>query len=162
MLWVPKTCVTWADALRSTVGLVQRSALAGPVLAGRGWDDLRLVGLKLVVLIVFRAASVLGLSQRESWWKDAEILILRHQLAVAQGERPAGYGAPLAPRHARAPARPPVAAPAPGPAADRAIGPRPGAAAGPRESRVGVPPGAWRAAGAQGEGRGFHRLGDPA
>ena len=29
-LWVPKTCVTWADALRSTVGLVQRSALAGP------------------------------------------------------------------------------------------------------------------------------------
>jgi hypothetical protein len=34
VVWVPKTCVTWADALRSTVGLVQRSALAGPVLAG--------------------------------------------------------------------------------------------------------------------------------
>ena len=48
-----------------------------------------------------------------------------------------GYRAPLAPRHARAPARPPVPAPVPGPAADRAAGPRPGAAAGPRESRVG-------------------------
>ena len=32
------------------------------------------MGLKLVFLIVFRAASVLGLSRRESWWKDAEIL----------------------------------------------------------------------------------------
>jgi putative transposase len=28
------------------------------------------------------------LSRRESWWKDAEILMLRHQLAVAQRERP--------------------------------------------------------------------------
>ncbi|MGH3192882.1 MAG: hypothetical protein ACRDOU_30475 [Streptosporangiaceae bacterium] len=27
--------------------------------------------------------SLLALSRRESWWKDAEILILRHQLAVA-------------------------------------------------------------------------------
>jgi len=35
-----------------------------------------------------RAVSVLGLSRRESWWKDAEILMLRHQLAVAQRERP--------------------------------------------------------------------------
>ena len=35
-LWVPKTSVTWADALRSTVGLIQRSALAGPILAGPG------------------------------------------------------------------------------------------------------------------------------
>ncbi len=32
--------------------------------------------------------SVLGLSRRESWWKDAEILMLRHQLAVAGRERP--------------------------------------------------------------------------
>jgi hypothetical protein len=46
------------------------------------------VGLKLVFLIVSRAVSVLGLSRRESWWKDAEILMLRHQLAVAQRERP--------------------------------------------------------------------------
>jgi transposase len=44
--------------------------------------------LKLIYLIVFRAVSVLGLSRRESWWKDAEILMLRHQLAVARRERP--------------------------------------------------------------------------
>jgi hypothetical protein len=47
--------------------------------------------LKLVFPIVFRVASVLGLSRRESWWKDAEILMLRHQLAVAQRERPAAH-----------------------------------------------------------------------
>jgi hypothetical protein len=39
--------------------------------------------LELVFLIVFRAVPVLGLSRRESWWKDAEILMVRHQLAVA-------------------------------------------------------------------------------
>jgi transposase len=31
------------------------------------------MGLKLIFLIVSRAVSVLGLSRRESWWKDAEI-----------------------------------------------------------------------------------------
>jgi hypothetical protein len=41
------------------------------------------VGLKLIFLVVTRAVSVLGLSRREAWWKDAEILMLRHQLAVA-------------------------------------------------------------------------------
>jgi transposase len=46
------------------------------------------VGLKLIFLIVSRAVSLLGLSRRESWWKDAEILMLRHQLAVAERERP--------------------------------------------------------------------------
>jgi len=46
------------------------------------------VGLKLIFLIVTPAVSVLGLSRREAWWKDAEILILRHQLAVALRERP--------------------------------------------------------------------------
>jgi putative transposase len=46
------------------------------------------VGLKLIFLIVSRAMSLLVLSRRESWWKDAEILMLRHQLAVAQRERP--------------------------------------------------------------------------
>src|SRR6266478_5998852 len=55
---------------------------------GRRWDDLRLVGLKLIFLIVSRAVSLLGLSRREAWWKDAEILMLRHQLAVAGRERP--------------------------------------------------------------------------
>src|ERR1700720_2687106 len=61
---------------------------AGRCRPGRGWDDPRLVGLKLIFLIVSRAVSLLGLSRRESWWKDAEILMLRHQLAVAERERP--------------------------------------------------------------------------
>ena len=54
-------------------------------------DDLRLVGLKLIFLVVTRAVSVLGLSRREAWWKDAGILMLRHQLAVARRERPRAH-----------------------------------------------------------------------
>ena len=54
----------------------------------RTCDDLRLVGLKLVFLTVSSAMSLLRLSRREQWWKDAEILMLRHQLAVALRERP--------------------------------------------------------------------------
>jgi hypothetical protein len=46
------------------------------------------VGFRLVFLIVTRAVSLLGLSRRESWWKDAEILMLRHQLAPGKA-RPA-------------------------------------------------------------------------
>ncbi len=46
------------------------------------------MGLKLIFLIVTRVMSVLGLSRQEVWWKDAEILMLRHQLAVALRERP--------------------------------------------------------------------------
>jgi hypothetical protein len=42
--------------------------------------------LKLVFFIVTRAVSVLGLSRWEAWWKEAEILMLRHQLAVALRE----------------------------------------------------------------------------
>jgi hypothetical protein len=41
------------------------------------------VGLELVFLVVSRAMSLIRLPRRESWWKDAEILMLRHQLAVA-------------------------------------------------------------------------------
>ncbi len=64
--------------------------------AGRSWpvrrcDDLRLVGLKLIFLVVTRAVSVLCLSRREAWWKDAEILMLRHQLAVALREQPRAH-----------------------------------------------------------------------
>jgi putative transposase len=44
--------------------------------------------LKLIFLIVSRVMSLLGLSRREAWWKDAEILMLRHQLSVALRERP--------------------------------------------------------------------------
>ncbi|MGI8446844.1 MAG: hypothetical protein ACR2MP_06600 [Streptosporangiaceae bacterium] len=46
------------------------------------------MGLKLIFLVVTRAVSLLGLSRRESWWKDAEILMLRRPLAVAERERP--------------------------------------------------------------------------
>jgi len=35
--------------------------------------------------------SLLGLPRRQSWWKDAEIMMLRHQLAVAQRERPKAH-----------------------------------------------------------------------
>jgi len=55
------------------------------VLASPVCDDLVLVGLKLIFLIVTRAVPVLARSRREAWWKDAEILMLRHQLAVACG-----------------------------------------------------------------------------
>jgi hypothetical protein len=50
------------------------------------------VGLKLIFLVVSRVMSLLRLSRRESWWKDAEILMLRHQLAVAERERPKARG----------------------------------------------------------------------
>ena len=91
-LWGPKTCANWVDALYG------RRRLGSPVrhVAAKSWprrtcDDLRLVSLKLIFLIVTRAVSVLGLSRRESWWKDAEILMLRHQLAVAEREHPRAH-----------------------------------------------------------------------
>lgn len=49
------------------------------------------MGLKLIFLIVSRALSPLRLSRRESWWKDAEILMLRHQLSVVLRERPRAH-----------------------------------------------------------------------
>src|SRR6516225_7406288 len=65
--------------------------LFSPAGAAWAWDDLRLVGLKLILLVVTRVVSLLGLSRREWWWKDAEILMLRHQLDVAQRERPLAH-----------------------------------------------------------------------
>jgi hypothetical protein len=65
--------------------------LLGSALPAGAWDDLRLAGLKLIFLIITRAVSLLGLSRREAWWKDAEILMLRHQLAVAERERPRAH-----------------------------------------------------------------------
>jgi putative transposase len=44
--------------------------------------------LKLIFLVVSGVMSLLRLSRREAWRKDAEILMLRHQLAVAQRDRP--------------------------------------------------------------------------
>ena len=44
--------------------------------------------LRFVFLLITRLASWLRLSQREETWKTAEILILRHQLAVLQRRQP--------------------------------------------------------------------------
>jgi len=77
--------------LRDAVGSVTRTVPGGQVWFGLACDDLRLVGLKLVVLVITRALSLLGLSRRESWWKDAEILMLRHQLPVALRKRPRAH-----------------------------------------------------------------------
>ena len=40
--------------------------------------------LRFVFLLITRAAAWLRLSRRKEAWKTAEILILRHQLAVLQ------------------------------------------------------------------------------
>jgi len=88
-LWVPKTCATWPDAPLAARRRVRQ--MRGRPGAAGAWDDLRLVGLRLIFVIVTRAVSLLGLSRREWWWKDAEILMLRHQLAVAERERPRAH-----------------------------------------------------------------------
>jgi len=44
--------------------------------------------LRFVFLLINRVAAWLRLSRREEAWKTAEILILRHQLAVLQRRRP--------------------------------------------------------------------------
>jgi transposase len=44
--------------------------------------------LRLVFLLITRVAAGLRLSQREETWKTAEILIMRHQLAVLQRRQP--------------------------------------------------------------------------
>jgi hypothetical protein len=100
-LWVPKTYLTWADALQDTVGPVTRRDAWRAVWFGLVCDDLRLVGLKLIFLIVTRAVSVLGRSRREAWSKDAGILMLRHHLAVALRERPRAHSRLTWPDRAR-------------------------------------------------------------
>jgi len=44
--------------------------------------------LRLVFLLITRLAAGLRLSRRAEAWKTAEILILRHQLAVLQRHQP--------------------------------------------------------------------------
>jgi hypothetical protein len=44
--------------------------------------------LRFAFLLIARGFSWLRLSQREDTWKTAEILILRHQLAVLQRQQP--------------------------------------------------------------------------
>jgi hypothetical protein len=56
-------------ARRNVVGSVPRTVPGGQVWFWSACDDFRLVGLKLVFLVVTRAVSVLGLSRREAWWK---------------------------------------------------------------------------------------------
>ena len=46
------------------------------------------MGLQFMFLPIMRLAAWLRLSQREETWKTAEILILRHQLAVLQQRQP--------------------------------------------------------------------------
>src|SRR5207247_4542208 len=45
-------------------------------------------GLRFVFLLITRVASWLRLSRREEAWQTAQILILRHQLAVVQRRQP--------------------------------------------------------------------------
>jgi hypothetical protein len=85
VLWVPATCSTWADAMRSAGRFRLCPAVGWRVVVGLGWDDLRPVGLKLIFLIVSCAVSLPGLSRREWWWKDAEILMLRHHSLLSPG-----------------------------------------------------------------------------
>jgi hypothetical protein len=44
--------------------------------------------LRFVFLLITRVASWLRLSRREEAWQIAEILLLRHQLAVLQRRQP--------------------------------------------------------------------------
>ncbi len=44
--------------------------------------------LRFIFLLTMRLAAWLRLSRREETWKTAEILILRHQLAVLQRRQP--------------------------------------------------------------------------
>ncbi|HEX3963821.1 MAG TPA: hypothetical protein VHZ03_45465 [Trebonia sp.] len=44
------------------------------------------MGLKLVFLVVSRVMSLIRLSRRESWWKDAEILVVRHEALLFRME----------------------------------------------------------------------------
>jgi putative transposase len=44
--------------------------------------------LRFVFLLITRLAAWLQLSRREAVWRTAEILILRHQLAVLQRRQP--------------------------------------------------------------------------
>jgi putative transposase len=44
--------------------------------------------LRFIFLLITRLAAWLRLARREETWKTAEILILRHQLAVLQRQQP--------------------------------------------------------------------------
>jgi putative transposase len=46
------------------------------------------MSLRFVFLLITRLTAGLELSRREEVWKTAEILILRHQLAILQRRQP--------------------------------------------------------------------------
>jgi hypothetical protein len=53
-----------------------------------GRDDHRSCALRFMFLLTTRLAAWLRLARREETWKTAEILVLRHQLAVLQRQQP--------------------------------------------------------------------------
>jgi hypothetical protein len=87
-VWVPKTCATRADAPPNAIGAVPRPVPGEPAWPVRACDDPRFVGLKLIFLIVSRAMSLLVLSRRESWWKDAECATRRCYIRMEVKDRP--------------------------------------------------------------------------
>src|SRR5450755_3382834 len=84
------TTPDWAGQLREVGRRYRAVAVGGGFARGLACDDFRLAGLKLIFLVI-RAVPVPGLSRREAWWKDAGILMLCHQLAVALRERPRAH-----------------------------------------------------------------------
>ena len=57
--------------------------------------------MKLIFLIVTRAVSLLGLSRREWWWKDAEILVPQVGLDRGRGFGVATVRFPRSPHRTR-------------------------------------------------------------
>ncbi len=110
--------------------------------------------LRFVFLLITRVASWLRLSRREQAWQTAQILILRHQLAVVQRRQPRRPNLNWADRallaalpgvtpQARRPGLRLLGRQVPARQQRPAGGPPhhqgPGPAAGPREPRMGVP-----------------------
>jgi hypothetical protein len=58
------------------------------LLARRSARDHLIMCLRFVFLLITRLTGWLRLSRREKTWKTAEILILRHRLAVLQRRQP--------------------------------------------------------------------------